>query len=146
MTEISRRTFTRAAAWSVPVIAAAVAVPLAAASTQQRAVVVLTNKTAGVGGKPNTIFINYKGKHTEGPDATGLVAILVTATRDGVEVYRDERTWVLAGWGVTEYVSLEIPGIAKGAPVTVTVLVTHEGAYQDGFSKTIETPGWWARA
>lgn len=146
MTEINRRSFTKAAAWSVPVIAAAVAVPLAAASTTpHEGCLVLTNKTAGIGGKPNTIFINYKVKHTEGPNATGAMTVLVTATRDGVQVFSDQRDWAsLAGWGVTEYVAIEIPGIAKGLPVTIDVVVTHEGAYQDGFTQQVQTPGWWA--
>lgn len=141
---MDRRTVLRGAAWSVPVIAAAVSVPLAAASTNPQQVV-LTNKTAGIGGKPNTVFVNYKAKATEGPASTGPVTIVVTGTRDGQTVFEDTRTWpMLAGWGVTEYVGLEFPGISKGSPVTVAVIVTCDGAYQDGFTQVVETPGWWA--
>lgn len=141
---MERRQVLKAGVWAVPVIAAAVAVPAQAASGHVGCVV-LTNKTAGVGGKPNTLFVNYKVKHTEGPGAAGPVTVLVTATRDGVQVFSEQRDWAsLAGWGVTEYVAVEIPGLSKGSPVTVNVIVTQSGTYQDGFSQTVTTPGWWA--
>lgn len=141
---MERRTVLKASAWAVPVIAAAVAVPAQAASGHAGCVV-LTNKTAGVGGKPNTLFVNYKVKHTEGPGATGPVTVIVTATRDGVRVFSEQRDWAsLAGWGVTEYVAVEIPGLRKGSPVVVDVIVTHAGVYQDGFTQTVVTPRWWA--
>lgn len=141
---MDRRTVLKGAAWSVPVIAAAVAVPLAAASTSPQQVV-LTNKTAGIGGKPNTIYVNYKVKATSGPGSTGLVTVVVTGARDGATIFTDTRTWPsLAGWDVTEYVALEFPDISKGKPVTVSVIVTCDDAYQDGFTKNVATPGWWA--
>lgn len=141
---MERRQVLKAAVWAVPVLGAAVAVPAQAASGHAGCVV-LTNKTAGVGGKPNTLFVNYKVKHTEGPGATGAVTVLVTATRDGVQVFSEQRDWAsLAGWGVTEYVAVEIPGLSKGSPVTVNVIVTQAGTYQDGFTQTVTTPGWWA--
>lgn len=139
---MERRTVLKAGVWSVPVIAAAVAVPAHAASIAAQQVV-LTNKTAGVGGKTNTIFVNYKAKATEG--RTGAVTVLVKGERDGQTLFEDLHEWAaLTHRGdTTPLIDLEFPGIAKGSPVTVTVIVTCGGIYQDGYVKNVETPSWW---
>lgn len=140
---MERRTIIKAGAWAVPVIAVTVAVPAHAASTATQRVV-LTNKTAGIGGRPNTIFINYKVKTTEG--AADNVRVVVTGVQGGATIFEDARAirpLVYRG-DTCELVDLPFPGITKGEPVTVTVIVTCGDAYQDGFTKTIPTPGWWA--
>lgn len=143
MNDISRRAVVKAGAWAVPVIASSVAIPAHAASgtTQQ---VVLTNKTAGIGGSPNTLYANYKVKALEG--GTGEVVVFVKGERDGQTLFEDRKEWATlpTRGATTEYVGLDFPGIAKGAPVVMTIIVTCGGVYQDGFTKTINTPGWWS--
>lgn len=137
---MERRTFIRSAAWAAPVIAVAVATPLAAASTPPtRNRIRFTNATATEGREANTVYANTKVQVIDGPEPVTNVVLTVTANGE-------TRTHVwgsLAGWGNTEKVAEQFQGVPKGAPVLVAFTATADGCTPISAQVAVKTPGWW---
>lgn len=135
----------KGAAWSIPVIAMAVATPLAAASEppiQTRDLLRFTNVTATVGKTPNTIYANTKVQVTDGPDAVHQVMLTVSLSRDGVTY---SQTWpLLAGWDSTKKVEVEFPNVPKGGDVLVTFTAWALEAKTIVGQAIVATPSWWS--
>lgn len=140
-TDMTRRTLVKSAAWSVPVIAAAVAMPLAAASTvpETKNRIRFTNATATVGKEPNTVYVNTKVQVIDGPDAVQSVTLIVAL---GGRTFH--KVWALVpGWGSTEQVYFEFPDVPKGEPVTVTFYADADGVTAISNQVSLNTPSWW---
>lgn len=136
--EISRRSVIRSAAWSVPVIAAAIATPLAAASEAPQVLkrrLTFNTKRAFDSNpwdpyarvnKPR-IGVVVAVMDTTGPDAVGAVSIIVTL-RDSAGKQQTQSTTKLIdrGWGATPDWSVTFDDVARGA-YTVTLTATATG-------------------
>lgn len=141
-----RRTLVRAAAWSIPVIALAVATPLAAASEAPATAPLanrlrFTNVTGNVGQKPNTIYFNTKVLVDGGPPVQNIV-VAVSLSRGGGTVVRTFP--YVASYGNTGLIELEFPGIPKGAPVTIAATAWADGVERISGTTRVMTPSWWA--
>lgn len=102
---MNRRQLLKASVWSVPVIAAAVAVPAHAASvaTKDR----LTFNTSGSwdenpNGERALIGVVVAAMDTTGPDAVGLVTFTVTIEHDGGTETRPYQAFIARGWCATD--------------------------------------------
>lgn len=144
----TRRSIVKAAAWSAPVIAMAVATPLAAASTvpatpaPAKNRLRLTNATATVGKKPNTIYANTTVQVIDGPASVENVVLVVSLSRGGSSI---QKVWALiGGWGHSGRVDMEFPGIPKGEPVDVTFSAHAAGVASIAQSVRVVTPSWWS--
>lgn len=134
---MDRRTVVKGAAWSVPVIAAAVAVPLAAASTtptRDR----LTFNTAGSwdenpNGERARIGVVVAAMDTTGPDAVGLVTLTIIIEHDGGAETRTHVGNIVRGWGATKDWTEHFDIVGRAYKITVT-------ASADGC--TTITKGW----
>lgn len=142
-TEISRR----ALIWAVPVVAVAVATPLAAASAPVetpppgRDRLRFTNVTLRQGKHPNTLYFNTKVQVIDGPEPVTGLSVHVRLSRGGEQsVFFDAP---ISGWGNSGLISMEFPGIPKGDPVTVTVVATALNVNPITGTDTEETPKWW---
>lgn len=131
---VSRRAIIRGAAWSLPVIAVAVATPLAAASTTAPPVKDrLTFNTARTwdenpGGYRPRIGVVVAAMDTTGPDAVGSVVIVVTLV-DSAEAQQTQSTTKVigSGWGVTPDWTVHFDNVARG-PYTVSLTATALGS------------------
>lgn len=139
----TRRDALKLAAWSVPVIAAVVAVPMAAASTAPAmSRLAFTNATATEGHKPNVVYVNTKLKVLDGPDPVNNVTLTVTLSSGATVLVHP---WpALAGWGVTDEVKLELPYMVKGAPIVVSFKATADDCAPISAVATVNPPEWWA--
>lgn len=145
---LTRRTVIKGSAWAVPVIAAAVAVPLASASTTagpRRSRIAFTNTTATVGRDANTIYVNTRIKVLDGPDSIDqLTLTVVVSTGGNIPDQVVTHVWpAIAGWGVTELLELEFPGMPKDATLGVAFHAEATDCAPIDESRTV-TPGrWW---
>jgi hypothetical protein len=130
--DITRRSLVRGAAWSVPVIAAAIATPLAAASepivqVKDR----LTFNTARTwdenpGGYRPRVGVVVAAMDKTGPDAVGPVVIVVTIVDAAGRQQSQSTTKVIASaWGATPDWTVYFEGVARGQ---YTVRLTATGA------------------
>ncbi len=147
MSELDRRTVVRGAVWAVPVIAVAVAAPLAAASdpappTEVKDRIAFTNATATVGSRPNSIYVNTKIRVTDGPAPVEQLMLTVSISRDG-QTY-SQTFAVVAGWGATDIVQVEFPNVPQGSPVVVTFTAWAVGVKTIVAETTVVTPTWWS--
>lgn len=132
-----RRAFLKTAAWSVPVIAAAVAVPLAAASilpTRDR----LVFNTAGSwdenpNGERARIGVVVAAMDTTGPDAVGLVTLSITIEHEGGSETKTHVGNIVRGWGATKDWTEHFDIVGRAYKITVTA--SAEGC-------TTITKGW----
>jgi hypothetical protein len=135
----------KGAAWAVPVIAAAIATPLAAASrpvADVRERMRFTNATATTGANRNSIYVNTKVQLMDGPAPAEQVMLSIGLSRGGKSV---TKTWpAVAGWGATETVSVEFPDVPRGTPVDVTFTAWAIGVKTITAQSTVVTPNWWA--
>lgn len=142
--DIDRRTLVTGAAWMVPVIAAAVATPLAAASAPPlppKDRIKFTNVTATVGARPNTIYVNTTVQVIDGPDPVHQIMLTITLSRDGQTF---SHTWPLvAGWGNTGRIETEFPSVPRGSDVTVTFTAWAIDVKTITAQTTLSTPSWW---
>lgn len=135
---ISRRTVVKGAAWSVPVIAVAIATPLAAASQPvqplKRRLTFNTKRAFDtnpwdpyLGATKPRIGVVVAAMDTTGPDAVGPVIIVVTI-RDSAETQQTQSTTKLIerGWGATQDWTVTFDNVARG-PYTVTLTATATG-------------------
>lgn len=131
MTDLDRRTFVKGAAWSVPVIAAAIATPLAAASGEppvqvRKRLTFNTKRTwdENINGVTPRIGVVVAAMDTTGPDAVGAVVIVVTI-RDSAGVQQTASTtkMISGGWQATPDWTVHFDGVARG-PYTVTLTAT----------------------
>lgn len=142
---MKRRDIIKGAAWSVPIIAAAIATPLASASepepSQNR--IRFTNVTATVGGKPNTVNFNTKVQVVDGPaPVQGLVVTVVFQQGDVVFTHTQE-TPHLPGWGGTPIFRVEQGGFTSDAPVEVYLTATANNVTMITDYATVTPPRWW---
>lgn len=135
---MERRTVLKSAAWSVPVVALAIATPLAAASqTPEPLKKRLTFNTKRAydtnpwdrhlnANKPR-IGVVVAARDTTGPDAIGTVVIIVTL-RDsaGKEQTQTTTQIITRGWGATADWTATFNDVARGA-YTVTLTATANG-------------------
>ena len=134
------------AAWALPVISAAVAVPVAAASSIGERIR-FTNLTATVGKEPGTVYVNTRVQVVDGMPVDGLTVSFRFEQRDGpfsgthVVTYTDEPT--LPGWGATSVIRVEQSGFTTGPPVTVTFIASADGCETITGSVIVDAPAWW---
>lgn len=136
---ISRRSVIRSAAWSVPVIAAAIATPLAAASTPPAAPLRDRLKfntarswdenpwdAASYANKPR-ISVVVAVMDKTGPDTIGSVSIIVNLVDSaGVSQTQSTTQIITTPWGATPDWTVHFDNAARGK-YTVTVTATANG-------------------
>ncbi|WP_168429508.1 MULTISPECIES: hypothetical protein [unclassified Microbacterium] len=135
---ISRRTVIRGAAWSVPVIAAAIATPLAAASEAPQSLrkrLTFNTKRAYdtnpwdpyLGATKPRIGVVVAAMDITGSDAVGAV-ILVVTIRDSAGKQQAQSTTKLIerGWGATPDWTVTFDNVARGS-YAVTLTATANG-------------------
>ncbi|AWY05676.1 hypothetical protein SEA_OLINDD_106 [Microbacterium phage OlinDD] len=130
-------------AWSVPVIAMAVATPLAAASAEpvvEANRIKFTNVTATEGPKPNVIYANTRVQVVDGPASVKGVTLVVSIST-GSSVTRTFP--LIGGWGSTDQQYFEFEGVPKGEPVTVTFTAVASGVKSIVGQVKVVTPSWW---
>lgn len=143
MTDNDRRAVVRAAAWALPVIAVAVATPLAAASTpvETKNRIRFTNVTATVGKDSNAIYANTKIQVVDGPAAVEQLMLTIAISRDGTTY--SETFPMVAGWDATRKVEHVFRDVPKGGPVTVTFTAWALGVATITGQAVVTTPSWW---
>lgn len=124
---ISRRTVVNAAAWSVPVIAAAVAVPLAAASASQASIAALVGSTIAANGTTGTASGEFatsglRISNVSGEWSTGMLTA----------AYRLQGPWATA--------SLSKP---DGSPFVQSETIVHGGTVWTVSSILTDSDGTW---
>lgn len=141
---IDRRTVIQGAAWAVPVIAAAIATPLAAASQPTSPTKAnrlrFTNLTMTEGGEKNTLYFNTKIQ-VNGGQPVEQVMLTVSLSRDAETVTRTFP--YIAGDGNSGIVELVFPGISKGSDVVATVQAWALNVETISGQVSRATPGWW---
>lgn len=146
---IDRRTLIKGAAWAVPVIAAAVAVPLAAASGEpdpKKSVIEFTNVTSNQAGS-NEVGWNTKIK-VVGPVSVTGVYLRVTLKRGGETLKTEEYHFsYIAGYGNSGEVRGAFTGLSKGdgSPFTVEFYASADNAdYITGVGDPVTPHGGWS--
>ena len=143
---LNRRELLKAAAWSTPVIAAAIATPLAAASapepTENR--IRFTNLTATVGKKPNAVYANTKVQVIDGPAPVTAVSLAVTLRQGETAFTHQQETPQLPGWGGTEIFRIEQDGFDKSQPIEVFFTATALHVEMITGLVTVTPPSWWS--
>ncbi|PQZ87711.1 hypothetical protein CQ018_17320 [Arthrobacter sp. MYb227] len=138
----NRRTIVKGAAWSVPVIAAAIAAPMAAASGETGTLVVSTNNCSGLEIASNPEFVI-----TASGGDTATTTFNITSSK--VVNLTLQNAWTGVG-GISLIVlsgntwSFTIPALTAGQSVTlksnaqlVSLLGSYTGAVANGDSKTM---------
>ena len=143
---MNRREVLKGAVWAVPVIAAAIATPLASASepepSQNR--VRFTNVTATVGARPNTVYFNTKVQVVDGPaPVQGLIVSVVLRQGDVVFTHTQE-TPHLPGWGGAPIFQVEQDGFDKSQPIEVFFTATALRVEMITGLVTVTPPSWWS--
>lgn len=135
---MERRSFIKGAAWSVPVIAVAVASPLAAASQPPRALQKrlrfntarafdLNPWDAAAGSNKPRIGVVVAAMDTAGPDAIGPVVLMATICDSAGRQHTQSTTRVIGrGWGATPDHTFTFDGVARGA-YRITLTATANG-------------------
>lgn len=142
---MNRRELLRGAAWSVPVIAAAIAAPLAAASEPIANRIRFTNVTATVGKDKGTVYANTKVQVIDGPAEVHGLRVTITLAQSGVTFTHEFTEPVLTGWGGTEQLRVEQSGFTYGEPVQVFFTATALGAEMLTGYQEVKTPKWWQK-
>lgn len=143
---MNRRELLKASAWAVPVVAATIAAPVAAASEVTKpSRIVFTNLTATEGRHPNTVYFNTKVMVVEGPDAVESLEVTVTVVQ-GNETYHPLYHYspTLPGWGATSTLRGEQSGLDKVHPIRVVFEAKASNAETIRGEVTLQPPGWWA--
>lgn len=138
---MNRRKLLKNAAWAVPVIATAVAAPLAAASVTEKKAnrIKFTNVTATVGAKANSVYINTKLRVIDGPAPVEDAVVIVTVNGTPHTLFAGH----LLGWGSSQILRLEVPGLPK-TPVQVDFYAEARGCEAISARVDVAAPGWWA--
>jgi len=135
---VDRRTVITSAAWSIPVIAAAIATPLAAASqpTQSLKKRLTFNTRRAYDTNPWDPYLNANKPRIgvvvavmdqAGPDAVGPVSIVVTLRDSAGSQQTKSTTQIIAsGWGATPDHTFTFDNVARGN-YTVTIMATANG-------------------
>lgn len=146
MSAFSRRDLVKGAAWSVPVIAAAIATPLAAASEPSGGAdrIRFTNLTATVGKKPNTIYANTKVQVIDGPAPVTAVSLTITLRQGDLVFTHTQETSHLPGWGGTPIFRIEQDGFDKSQPIEVFFAATATGVNMITGHVLVQAAGWWS--
>lgn len=144
---MNRRELIKGAAWSVPVIAAAVATPLAAASapeppTENR--IRFTNLTARVGKKSNTVYANTKIQVIDGPAPVTALTLTITLRQGETTFTHTQETPHLPGWGGTPIFQVEQDGFDKSQPIEVFFTATALEVETITGLVTVAPPSWWS--
>lgn len=142
---MNRREALKGAVWAVPIIAAAIATPLTAASepepTQNR--IRFTNVTATVGARPNTVYFNTKVQVVDGPAPVQGLIVTVVFRQGGVEFTHTQETPHLPGWGGTPIFRIAQDGFTSDAPVEVYLTATANNVTMITDYATVTPPRWW---
>ena len=151
---VARRTVIKGAAWSLPVIATAVAVPSAAASTQASGSWSLQQTSAY---NPQSGTVRIESGFGVFPLGSGPYAASATLTwtvdlsLNGVSVGRKEYVEVVVidagGYGTSQMQSFDVTGLAQGVYVATTTLVSaidSEGATIEQWSGSVHPNPWTA--
>ena len=147
MTEtLTRRTALKAGIWAVPVVAVAVATPLAAASEvpQTRTRIEFTNATATEGGSKQIPW-NTKIQEVNGVPVTN-VYVSVTLKRESVQIAKVEKFFPsLGGNGNTNIIQGVFEGLelGNGSPYVVEFFASADNADAIQASKSLTPPDWW---
>lgn len=135
---MDRRTVIKSAAWSMPVIAAAIATPLAATSEAPQSLKKrLTFNTRRAydtnpwdpyqGTTKPRVGVVVAAMDTTGPDAIGPVILVVTIRDSAGKQQTQSTTKVIErGWGATQDWTVTFDNVASG-PYTVTLTATANG-------------------
>ena len=142
---MNRRELLRSAAWSVPVIAAAVAAPMAAASEPTANRIRFTNVTATVGKDKGTVYANTKVQVIDGPAPVQGLIVTVTFCQGDLVFTHTQETPHLPGWGGTPIFQVAQDGFITGAPVEVFFTATAVGVEMITGYQEVETPKWWQK-
>ena len=145
MTNINRRTVLKGAIWSVPVIAAAVATPLAAASevpptnppTKSR--LDFNAKDAwdnNIQGATTTVGAVVGAKTLDGTPVSG---VLISARASWSGETKTFPTQITQGWGSTPEFRMEFAGAPKGVQVEIFFTVSAPGCETISFTKKLKT-------
>lgn len=139
---LERRAFVKAAAWSVPVIAAAVALPAAAASGEpQQGCIEFTHTRPHLGDKSGTLYCTIGVKETCGA-TVGPITLNVTV---------DGRTWskvidLIPAYGEAGPITCSFDGIPADVPLEV-VFQAFEGIgdrlYIEAVKPWQKSGAWW---
>lgn len=142
---MNRRELLKASAWAVPVVAATIAAPVAAASEVTKPNrIVFTNVTATEGQHPNTVYFNTKVMVVDGPEAVENLEVTVTVVQ-GNETHHPLYHYspTLPGWGTTSILRGEQAGLNKREPVRVVFEARADNAETIRREVTLRPPGWW---
>lgn len=136
-TGLKRRTVIKGAAWSVPVIAAAVAVPAYASSNPPVAIKFGTSSTSGAADEEN--FFSARGVSNTGTDALIPDGSVITFTVSPADAVATEAPEVTTG-------NATITGPDAGGKYTITAapgatFVAIKAAYPAGVTGTISISG-----
>ena len=142
---MNRRELLRGAAWSVPVIAAAIATPMAAASEPIANRIRFTNVTATVGKDKDTVYANTKVQVIDGPAPVQGLIVTVTFCQGDLVFTHTQETPHLPGWGGTPIFQIAQDGFITGAPVEVFFTATAVGVEMITGFQEVETPKWWQK-
>lgn len=145
---MERRDILKAAAWSVPVIAAAVATPMASASeptVDEHPRIRFTNTTATVGGRPNTVYVNTKINVIDGPEGVNGLNVYILLKQQG-RVYAESLVvgGSLNGWGSTDILRVEFPNLSKNGPIEVLFHADADGVIPITGRVDLMPPSWWS--
>lgn len=143
---LNRRELLKAAAWSTPIIAAAIATPLAAASTQEPTEnrIRFTNLTATVGKLSNTIYANTKIQVIDGPAPVTALTLTITLRQGETTFTHTQETPHLPGWGGTPIFQVEQDGFDKSQPIEAFFTATALHVEMITGVVTVTPPSWWS--
>ena len=144
---LNRRDVLRAGAWSVPVIAAAIATPLTAVSqpVETRSRIGFTNLSAYQVGSANSLGANTKVMVLDGEPVTGLHVTIVFTQGD--KTFTDAHLFTegtLPGWGSTNQLRTVQGGFTKDKPIDVFFTATAVGVETITGHVQVEAPRWWS--
>ena len=143
---MNRRELLRGAAWSVPVIAAAIATPMTAASepVESRSRIGFTNLTATVGAGKGTVYVNTKVLVLDGPEPVEGLSVTIVLEQGDQSHRHTFAVASLPGWGSTDILRVQQAGFTVGEPVKVFFTATANGAETITGMVQVETPRWWS--
>lgn len=144
--ELTRRAVVKAAAWSVPVIAVAVATPLAAASEPyppvKKSRLDWDTKDAWSlndwGTNVTRVGANIQVKTLDGQPVPAIT-LAIKIVYPGGEQTKVFQSQINQGWGSTSHFQHEFPNVPKGVTVTAYFTASAPTAETITFSKTIQT-------
>lgn len=142
---MNRRELIKGSAWAVPVIAAAVAAPMTAASqpTETRNRIRFTNLTATVGKAAGTVYANTKVQVIDGPAIVQGLIVTITLRQGDLVFTHTQETPHLPGWGGTPIFQVAQDGFITGEPIDVFFTATAVDAEMITGHVLVEAPRWW---